>query len=100
MSTTTRARGVEAFEHVICEVLGLEKSSQLWETLYLNGYNSISDIATLTDNEINGVAYERVDQSGNISSKPVITKQLKLLLHLLSWCDWTSRQLNKFDVDD
>ena len=100
MSTTTRARGVEAFEHVIGEVLGLEKSSQLWEALFLNGYNSISDIATLTDTEINGLVYECVDQSGNISSKPVMTKQKKLLLHLLSWRDWTSRQLNKFHVDD
>jgi len=51
----------------------------LWEALYLNGYNSISDIATLTDNEINGLAYECVDQSGNISSKPVMTKQKKAI---------------------
>ena len=49
MSTTTRAREVEAFEHILCDVLGLDKNSLLWEALYLNGYNSISDIATLTD---------------------------------------------------
>jgi len=27
-------------------------------------------------------------------------KQKKLLLHLLIWRDWTSRQLKEFDVDD
>jgi len=100
MSTTTRARGVEAFEHILRDVLGLDKNSQLWEALYLNGYNSISDIATLTDAEINSLTYECVDQNGDISSKPVMTKQKKLLLHLLSWRDWTSRQLNTFDVED
>ena len=100
MSTTTRARGVEAFEHVICTVLGLEKDSQLWESLYLNGYNTISDIATLTDDEINSLTYECVNQQGDISSKKVMMKQKKLLLHLLKWRDWISRQVNEFDVDD
>jgi len=32
--------------------------------------------------------------------KTVMKKQRKLLTHLLSWRDWTSRQLNEFDVDD
>ena len=100
MSTTTKARGVEAFEHILRDVLGLDKNSQLWEAVYLNGYNSISDVATLTDAEINSLTYECVDQNGNISSKPVMMKQKKLLLHLLSWRDWTSRQLNKVDVED
>jgi len=100
MSTTTRARGAEAFEHILRNVLALEKDSQLWEVLYLNGYNSISDIATLTDAEINSLTYECVDQNGNISSKAVMTKQKKLLLHLLKWRDWISRQVNVFDVED
>ena len=100
MTTTTRSRGVVAFEHVICTVLGLEKDSQLWESLYLNGYNTISDIATLTDDEINSLTYECVNQQGDISSKKVMMKQKKLLLHLLKWRDWISRQVNEFDVDD
>ena len=100
MTTTTRSRDVVAFEHVICTVLGLKKDSQLWESLYLNGYNTISDIATLTDNEISSLTYEFVNQRGDISSKPVMMKQKKLLLHLLKWRDWISRQLNEFDVED
>ena len=100
MSTTTRSRGVIAFDHVICTVLGLDKNSQLWESLYLNGYNTISDIATLTDNEISSLTYEFVNQQGDISTKPVMMKQKKLLLHLLKWRDWISRQLNAFYVDD
>ena len=72
MTTTTRSRGVVAFEHVICTVLGLDKNSQLWESLYLNGYNTISDIATLTDNEITSLTCECVNQQGDISSKPVM----------------------------
>ena len=79
MTTTTRSRGVVAFEHVICTVLGLEKDSQLWESLYLNGYNTISDIATLTDDEISSLTYECVNQQGDISSKPVMINKLEYM---------------------
>ena len=100
MTTTTSSRGVEAFEHVIITVLELDKTSQLWRSLEDDGFNTISDIATLTDGEINALQYGDVDTNGNIISKTVMKKQRKLLAHLLSWRDWTSRQLNTFDVND
>jgi len=100
MTTTTSSRGVEAFEHVIITVLELDKTSQLWRSLEDDGFNTISDIATLTDGEINALRYGDVDTNGNIISKTVMKKQRKLLAHLLSWRDWTSRQLNTFDVND
>jgi len=100
MSTTTRARGVEAFEHVIINVLKLDKTSQLWRALEDDGFITISDITTLTDGEINALQYEDVGTDGNIAMKAVMKKQRKLLTHLLSWRDWTSRQLNKFDAND
>jgi len=100
MTTTTRSRGVEAFEHVIINVLKLNKSSQLWRALEDDGFDTISDIATLTDSEINALKYGDVDTNGNITTKTVMKTQRKLLTHLLSWRDWTSRQLNEFDVDD
>jgi len=100
MTTTTRSRGVEAFEHVIINVLKLNKSSQLWKALEDDGFDTISDIATLTDSEINALKYGDVDTNGNITMKTVMKKQRKLLTHLLSWRDWTSRQLKEFDVDD
>ena len=100
MTTTTRSRGVEAFEHVIINVLKLNKSSQLWRALEDDGFDTISDIATLTDSEINALKYGDVDTNGNITMKTVMKKQRKLLTHLLNWRDWTNRQLNEFDVDD
>jgi len=96
----TRSRGVEAFEHVITKVLKLDKNSQLWKALEDDGFNTISDIATLTDDEINALQFSDIDATGNTSIKPVMKKQRKLLTHLLKWRDWTSRQLNKFDAED
>ena len=98
--TTTRSRGVEAFEHVITKVLKLDKTSQLWKALEDDGFNTISDIATLTDDEINALQFSDIDVTGNTSIKPVMKKQRKLLVHLLKWRDWSSKQLNKFDTDD
>ena len=72
MSTTTRSRGVEAFEHVITKVLKLDKTSQLWQALEDDGFNTISDIATLTDDEINALQFSDIDVTGNTSIKPVI----------------------------
>ena len=100
MTTMTRSRGVEAFEHVITKVLKLDKNSQLWKALEDDGFNTISDIATLTDDEINALQFSDIDATGNTSIKPVMKKQRKLLTHLLKWRDWTSRQLNKFDAED
>jgi len=100
MTTTSRSRGVEALEHVTINVLKLDKTSQLWKALEDDGFNTISDIATLTDSEINALKYGDVDTNGNITMKTVMKKQRKLLTHLLSWRDWTSRQLKEFDVDD
>jgi len=100
MTTTTRSRGVEAFEHVIINVLKLDKTSQLWKALEDDGFDTISGIATLTDSEINALKYGDVDTNGNITMKTVMKKQRKLLTHLLSWRDWTSRQIKEFDVDD
>ena len=78
MSTMTRARGVEAFEHVITKVLKLDKNSQLWKALQDDGFNTISDIATLTDDEINALQFSEIDSTGNTSIKPVMKKQRKL----------------------
>ena len=92
MTTTSRSRGVEAFEHVTINVLKLDKTSQLWKALEDDGFNTISDIATLTDSEINALKYGDVDTNGNITMKTVMKKQRKLLTHLLNWRDWTNRQ--------
>ena len=88
------------FEHVITKVLKLDKTSQLWKALEDDGFNTISDIATLTDDEINALQFSDIDATGNTSIKPVMKKQRKLLAHLLKWRDWTSRQSNKFDAED
>ena len=88
------------FEHVITKVLKLDKTSQLWKALEDDGFNTISDIATLTDDEINALQFSDIDATGNTSIKPVMKKQRKLLTHLLKWRDWTSRQLNKVDAKD
>ena len=55
------------------EVLGLDEHSQLWKALTLDGYNSISDIATMTDLEIDGLSYEE-DVSTNEVRKRVVVK--------------------------
>ncbi len=74
---------MEAFEQVIINVLKLG-SSQLWKALEDDGFNTISDIATLTDSEINALQYGDVDTNGNIKMKALMKKQCKLLTHLLS----------------
>ena len=42
MTTTTRSRGVEAFEHVITNVLKLDKNSQLGKALEDDGFKTIT----------------------------------------------------------
>ena len=73
------------FEHVIINILKLDKTSQLWRAD--DGFITISDIATLTDSEINALQYGDVGTNGNIAMKAVMKKQRKLLTHLLSWRD-------------
>jgi len=72
MTTTTRSRGVEAFEHGIINVLKLNKTSQLWKALENDGFDTISDIATLTGSEIDALKYGDVDTNGNITMKTVM----------------------------
>ena len=96
MAPTTRAQGVEAFRHVMVKVLGLDEESQLWKALTLDGYNSISDIATMTDLEIDGLSYEEDVSANEVRKRVVVKKQRKLLLHLLLWRDWKNKQLKSF----
>jgi hypothetical protein len=49
----TRVRTKEAFNHVLKNVLNLSEKDQLWLAIKEDRYNSITDIATLQDDEIN-----------------------------------------------
>ena len=80
--TMTRHQAQDAFVYVLDNVLGLKKEDILWKALTADGYDSITDIATLQDTEINDLQYE---EGGKVIK--VIKKQRKLLLHLLKWCD-------------
>ena len=75
---TTRARGTEIFRHVLINVLDIKETDQLWVALSENGYDSITDIATITEDEIEKLTFE---ESGK--SRRVLKKQRKLLSHLL-----------------
>jgi hypothetical protein len=105
---STRSRGTLAFEHVIANVLGLFGDSQLVLALvHQEGYDSITDLATMTDAEIEGLQYNqetKVNEDGEEvirqALKPVIKKQRKQLKHLLYWRDWKSRQLNNFTHEE
>ncbi len=57
---------MKAFEHVIINVLKLGETSQLWKALEDDGFYTISNIATLTDSEINALQYDDVDTSGDV----------------------------------
>ena len=91
----TRAKAEEAFSHVLSKVLGLSKTDPLWQALQADGYDSITDIATLQDDEINDLEYQEDGKTVK-----VVKKQRKQLLHLVKWRDWKSKQLNTFSNDD
>jgi hypothetical protein len=91
----TRQQAQDAFKYVIEDVLGIKKEDTLWKALDADGYDSITDIATLQDNEINELEYEEGDKVIK-----VIKKQKKLILHLLKWRDWKSKQLQSFNTKD
>ncbi|GFH49207.1 predicted protein [Chaetoceros tenuissimus] len=93
--TTPKARGTQALEHVIFKVLRLFDDSPLVLSLHQDGYDCISDIATMTDKEIDDLEYIQDDISFR-----VIKKQRKQLKHLLYWRDWKSRQLNHFTHEE
>ena len=93
--SNTRAKAEEAFLHVLANVLGLTEKDQLWLALKEDGYDSITDIATLQDDEINELEYTKENKSVK-----VVKKQRKLLLHLVKWRDWKSKQLQTFNTDD
>ena len=67
----------------------------MWKALVSDGYNNITDIATLQDDEIEELKYSETEGEATVL-KPVVKNQHKLLLHLLKWCDWKSKQLNLF----
>ena len=100
--TLTRKQGVDAFKHVLEIVSGLSVTDDLMLALDVDRYNNITDLATLTNKEIDGFSYpeEYKDTNGadQVCIKPVVKKQCKQLLHLLSWRDWKSKQLNTFEL--
>ena len=49
---TTRARETDIFRHILINVLNLKETDQLWVALSDSGYDSITDLATLTEVEI------------------------------------------------
>ena len=93
--TSTRSKSEEAFTHVLKNVLSLTEKDQLWLSFKEDGYDSITDIATLQDDEIHELQFTKEDKSVK-----VVKKQRKLLLHLVKWRDWKSKQLQNFNTDD
>ena len=93
--TSTRSKSEEAFTHVLKNVLSLTEKDQLWLSFKEDGYDSITDIATLQDDEINELEFTKDDKLVK-----VVKKQRKLLLHLVKWRDWKSKQLQNFNTDD
>ena len=61
--TSTRAKTEESFVHVLKNVLRLSKKDQLWLAINEDGYDSITDIATLQDDEINELEYTKDGKS-------------------------------------
>ena len=57
----TRSRGAQAFEHVLFTVLGLFDDTPLVLALNQEGYESIADLATMTDAEIEEIKYQVKD---------------------------------------
>ena len=88
---TTRSRGKEIFQHILTNVLNLKETDQLCVALSDSGYDTVTDLATLTEDEIDKFTFV---ESG--TSRPVLKKQRKLLSHLLLWRDWRSKQLTTF----
>ena len=93
--TSTRSKSEEAFTHVLKNVLSLTEKDQLWLSFKEDGYDSITDIATLPDDEIHELQFTKEDKSVK-----VVKKQRKLLLHLVKWRDWKSKQLQNFNTDN
>ena len=83
-------------------VLGLTDTDELVLALKEDGYDSISDIATMTDTEVEemsvSIKAKGSDGKVKVHTKNVVKKQRKMLLHLLSWRDWKSRQLQNFEL--
>ena len=78
----------EAFKHFMKNVLSLAETDQLWPAIKEDGYDSITDIVTLQDDEINELLFTKDGKAIR-----VVKKQRKQLLHLIKWRDWKSKQL-------
>ena len=104
----TLQHGRDAFKHILANVLGLLEDSPLVIALVQQeGYDSISDIATMTDLEIDDLTYpvEVTVKENNVDvtkvlQRRVLKKQRKQLKHILYWRDWKSRQLNHFTHEE
>ncbi|MGH3054783.1 MAG: hypothetical protein ACRDL7_07380, partial [Gaiellaceae bacterium] len=81
MPALTRKQAEEAFEHLFANVLELEDTDPLRRALAEKEYDSILDIAWLSEDGVNGLKF--VDRHGE--SVLVPEKKRKMLLHVLWW---------------
>ena len=72
--TSTRVKTAKVFIHVLTNVLRLTENDQLWLAIEEDGYNSIIDIATLQDDEINELEYTDATSGETVK---VVKKQRK-----------------------
>ena len=67
--TSTRAKSEETFIHVLKNVLRLAEKDQLWLAIKEDGYDSITDIVTLQDDEINELEYTKDGKAVKVVKK-------------------------------
>ena len=67
--TRTCSKSKEAFIHVLKNVLSLTKKDQLWLSFKKDSYDSITDIATLQDDEINELDFTKEDKYFKVIKK-------------------------------
>ena len=96
MAYNTRLQGIEAFQHVMENVLEVTESDNLWMALKREKYTSIRHIAAMTIQDIDELSYNDNKTSGTISLVQVPKLERRQLLWLLHWRDWKSTQLTAF----
>mmetsp|Transcript_14311 Transcript_14311/g.16643 ORF Transcript_14311/g.16643 Transcript_14311/m.16643 type:complete len:129 (-) Transcript_14311:170-556(-) len=98
----TRAQGVEAFRHVMTEVLLFSEFDNLWMALTRENYNSMRHVAVMTNQDIDELSFEETvpgkdeNSPDTIRLKQVPKVERRPLQWLLYWRDWKSKQLTSF----
>ena len=92
----TRQKKNEAFNHLMNVVLGWKENDPIMQAMQVLGYEDISDIETMTEDEVMQFTYIKAvkDSTGTkkLTTTNVPMKQKKMLLHALWWRDYEAKK--------